>query len=363
MVHHYQVEIDGRTIEAAHGTLLLDAALSSGVELPHDCRSGHCGTCCVRLVSGEVQGGRGTEPGIVHACRSRIVGNVAIERQRLATARTVEAELISLRALSRSVLEVGLKTHRSLPWHAGQYAHVQFRGYPSRPFSMTHRLDADADPCSVWLHVRRMTDGRVTPALGTRIRLGHRLTLRGPFGNAHFRADPDARILLVATNTGFAPIWSIAIAALRENPDRVMMVIAGGRSMDALYMGPALARLARFPNVRVVPVCSAPQTAPNWVSRGRPTDYLPRLLPTDVVYACGAPGMVAAVRSIADRYGAVCHADPFAPARDAVEPAAAARWNGRVAWPKSWPWERTAANPDTGGREARWTKLQWLKQV
>lgn len=364
MARQHQVEIDGRIFEAAHGAVLLDAALSNGVELPYDCRSGHCGTCCVRLVSGEVSGGQGAEPGIVHACQSRIVANVAVEKQHLSAARSVEGELISLRALSRSVIEVGIKTHRALPWHAGQYAHVQFRGYPSRPFSMTHRLDADADPRSVWLHVRRMTDGRVTPALGKRIKLGHRLTLKGPYGSAHFRPDPDARIVLVATNTGFAPIWSIAIAALRENPDRMMMIVVGGRTMEALYMGPALARLARFPNVRVVPVCSAPHAAPNWVSRGRPTDFLPRLLPTDVVYACGAPGMVSAVKSIAARFGAVCYADPFAPAQDATdEPAAAARWSGRIAWPKSWPWERSAAIENAGGRGARWTKLQWQKQV
>jgi 3-phenylpropionate/trans-cinnamate dioxygenase ferredoxin reductase subunit len=363
MARHHQVEIDGTVFEAAHGALLLDAALSNGVELPYDCRGGHCGTCCVRLVSGEVQGGRGAEPGVVHACQTRIVANAVIEKQRLSTTRSVEGELVSLRALSRSVLEVGIKTQRALPWHAGQYAHVQFRSYPSRPFSMTHRLDAEEDPLSVWLHVRRMTDGYVTPALGTRIKLGHRLTLRGPYGNAHFRADPEARIVLVATSTGFAPIWSIAIAALRENPERMMMIVVGGRSLEALYMGPALARLARFPNVRVVPVCSAPHTATNWASRGRPTDYIPRLLPTDVVYACGAPGMVDAVRSIAARFGAVCHADPFAPARDeTAAPATTARWKGRLAWPRSWRLSKSASILQPVG-DGRWTKPQWLKQV
>jgi 3-phenylpropionate/trans-cinnamate dioxygenase ferredoxin reductase subunit len=89
------------------------------------------------------------------------------------------------------------------------------------------------------------------------------------------------------------------------------MIIAGGRSRDALYMVPALARLARFPNVVVVPVCSGPEELPQGVMPGRPTDYVPRLMPTDVVYACGAPAMVDAVKTIAGRVGAACHADPF----------------------------------------------------
>ena len=67
-------------------------------------------------------------------------------------------------------------------------------------------------------------------------------------------------------------------------------------------------RLARFPNVVAVPVCSTPQTVSNAVNLGRPTDYLPPLLPTDVLYACGAPGMVDLIKSIAARIGAVCYA-------------------------------------------------------
>jgi NAD(P)H-flavin reductase len=138
----------------------------------------------------------------------------------------------------------------------------------------------------------------------------------GPHGSAHFRPNPECRLILVATNTGFAPIWSIAVAALHENPERRLMIIVGGRTPESLYMGSALARLARFPNVLIVPVCSTPQTVTTAVKPGRPTDYLPRLLPTDVLYACGAPAMVEAVKSIAALNGAVCYADPFLPSTD-----------------------------------------------
>jgi 3-phenylpropionate/trans-cinnamate dioxygenase ferredoxin reductase subunit len=137
--------------------------------------------------------------------------------------------------------------------------------------------------------------------------------LTGPYGSAHFRPNLDSRLILVGTNTGFAPIWSIAVAALRENPERRMMIIAGGRTIESLYMVPALVQLARFPNVLVVPVCSTPQTLSKAVKPGRPTDYLPRLQPTDVLYACGAPGMVDSIKSIAEHSGAVCYADPFLP--------------------------------------------------
>jgi len=311
MTRSHLITINGNRFPARRGELLLDAALRNGIDLPYDCRGGHCGTCCVRLVSGAVQGGEGSEPGIVHACQCRIVGDAVIERGQPSRVRTVEGVLSSLRPLSHEVMEVGLRTERPLPHHAGQYAQVRFSGYPSRPFSITHPLCSDPNNGSVWFHVRRMKGGRVTSSLGKRIRLGHRVKLTGPYGSAYFRPNLGGRLILVATNTGFAPIWSIAAAALREKPERMMMIIAGGRAVESLYMGPALSQLGRFPNVLVLPVCSTPQTVSNAVYPGRPTDYLPRLLPTDVLYACGAPGMVDAIKSIAGQIGAACYADPF----------------------------------------------------
>jgi NAD(P)H-flavin reductase/ferredoxin len=316
MARSNQITINGSSFLARHGELLLDAALSNGIDLPFDCRAGHCGTCCMRLVSGEVRGGEGSEPGIVHACQCRIVGDAVIERGQPLGVRTVEGVLSSLRPLSPEVVEVGITTDSALPYHAGQYAQLSFSGYPSRPFSITHPLRGSPDGRSVWFHVRRTEDGLVTSSLGKRIRPGHRVKLSGPYGSAHFRSNLKGRLILVATNTGFAPIWSIAVAALRENQERRMMIIAGGRTVESLYMGPALVQLASFPNVLVVPICSTPQTLTKAVMPGRPTDYLPRLLPTDVLYACGAPGMVDSVKSIAAHIGAVCYADPFLPTTD-----------------------------------------------
>jgi 3-phenylpropionate/trans-cinnamate dioxygenase ferredoxin reductase subunit len=258
-----------------------------------------------------------------------------IERGQPSGVRTVEGVLSSLRPLSPEVMEVGIRTDRALPYLAGQYAQVRFSGYPSRPFSITHPLHAlqgNSNGCSVWFHVRRMKDGRVTSSLGKRIKPGHQVKLTGPYGSAHFRPNLDNPLILVATSTGFAPIWSIAVAALREKPERTMIIIAGGRTVESLYMWPALVRLASFPNVHVVPVCSAPEKLTDAVNLGRPTDYLPPLLRNDVLYACGAPGMVDSIKSIAAGIGAVCYADPFLPTTDdTVEESVLSRATGWLA--------------------------------
>jgi 3-phenylpropionate/trans-cinnamate dioxygenase ferredoxin reductase subunit len=334
MARSHRITINEQSFLARRGELLLDAALNNGIDLPFDCRAGHCGACCVRLVSGEVKGGEGSEPGIVHACQCRIIGDAVIEKNRPMGVCAVEGVLSTLRHLSSDVMEIGIRTARPLIHHPGQYAQVCFKGYPSRPYSITLPLGGKPNSRTIWFHIRRVEGGRITSSLGKRIKINHRVLLTGPYGSAHFRPNFGSRLVLVATNTGFAPIWSIAVAALRENPSRMMMVIAGGRTFQSLYMGAALMRLARFPNVVVVPVCSSLQTSTNTVMPGRPTDYLPRLLPTDVLYACGAPGMVDAVKSIAARVGAVCYADPFLPTvDDTIEDGVLVRAIGRLASP------------------------------
>lgn len=356
MTRSHQITISGKTFRASDGEVLLDAARNNGIDLPFDCRAGHCGTCCVRLLSGKVRGGEGAEPGLIHACQCRVIADAVIEKRPSTQARTVAGVLNALHHLSPNVMEIGIKTERALPHFPGQYAQVQFRGYPSRPFSLTLPIRDNSNDGSIWFHIRRMQKGRVTSALGTRIKLGHRVTLTGPYGSAHFRPNFGSRLVLVATNTGFAPIWAIAVAALRETPLRRMMVIAGAREVQSLYMGPALARLASFPNVLVVPVCSSQQALPHAVLPGRPTDYLPRLLPTDVLYACGAPGMVESVKAIAARVGAVCYADPFATttgnegADDAL-----ARAVGRLAMPVGRRIQQIGFDP-SGGLEQQPTR-------
>ena len=354
MAKNHTITFGGHQFLALHGQLLLDAALSNGIDLPYDCRAGHCGTCCVRLLSGEVQGGEGAEPGVIHACQCRVMGDVDIEKDDRSGVHGVDGVLSSLRQVSNEVVEVGIRTDRALPYLAGQYAQVRFDGYPSRPFSITQPLQPlRGVPAgrSVWFHVRQMKGGHVTNSLGKNIKPGHRVKLTGPYGAAHFRSNQHGPLILVASNTGFAPIWSIAIAALRENPKRVMMIIAGGRAIDSLYMWPALVRLANFPNVQVVPYCSARQTLTDAIRFGRPTDFLPTLQETDVIYACGAPEMVDSIKKVAARNGAVCYADPFQPTKQtkAIEPklteSVVARTLDRLASFRGWQSE-----PEEAGR-------------
>ena len=121
---------------------------------------------------------------------------------------------------------------------------------------------------------------------------------------AHFTgANIDGRVVLVASGTGFAPMWAIAAAAITERPQRELTFVVATPKLQSFYMHGALCRLARFPNVTIVPVVSEPQNVSFAHRGGRPIDYLPDLSPEDIVYTAGAPAMTDAVAKIARRGG------------------------------------------------------------
>jgi 3-phenylpropionate/trans-cinnamate dioxygenase ferredoxin reductase subunit len=138
--------------------------------------------------------------------------------------------------------------------------------------------------------------------------------MTGPFGAAYLRANKPGRLVLVSSGTGFAPIWAIAEAAIREDPTRELVMIVGARTIESLYMIPALCRLALFPRVTIIPTVATRQTMSRAIRHGDPISYLPILSSDDTVYVAGHPAFVQAVFDAAQASGAACFADPFLPA-------------------------------------------------
>jgi NAD(P)H-flavin reductase len=308
-----KVTLDKGAFHANCGDLLLDSALLNGVELPHDCRSGVCGSCRVRLVDGKVFGGTEEGSDMIYACQARVVSDLTLETEPLPDTVSLPARVAELTRLASDVIGVNIELPRPLNYLPGQYCKLQFRGFPERCYSPSYPLEGAPDRHVLQFHIRRFPDGAVSSALGDDIRAGHRVRVTGPLGSAHFRPNHHGRIVLVASGTGFAPMWSIAAAAITEEPRRELMFIVAARKLQSFYMHRALCRLALFPNVTIIPVVSEPQNVTSAIRIGRPLDYLPMLSPDDMVYTSGAPAMTNEIARIARDVGAVCYTDPFVP--------------------------------------------------
>ncbi len=304
-----KIQYNRETFYANVGDILLDGAINSGVDLPHDCRSGICGSCKVTVVDGKLFGGM--EGDMAHACQARVVSDLKIITEPVPDTVTMNTEVGDLVRLAPDVVGVTLEMPKPLKFFPGQYVKVQYRGFPTRCYSPTYPMVGAPDSHLLYLHIRILKDGLVSSALGRDIRVGHRVKLTGPLGTAFFRPKHRGRMILVASGTGFAPMWSIAVAAITENPKREIVFIVVSRTLQSFYMHQALCRLARFPNVKIIPIVSEPQNVSPAIRSGRPTEHMPELRPDDVVYTCGAPAMTEAVAKIARAAGARCHCDPF----------------------------------------------------
>lgn len=303
--------INAKKISATTGQTVLDAAMGAGIFIPHDCSSGQCDTCRVRVYDGVVDD-RGTRRGAtVLACQTRVTGDAVLEFDAVPEPIKVPAILTGITPLAPAILELAIGLQKSLPFLPGQYVKCAFGGFPGRDYSPTQRVDGTGAIDELIVHVRRLRDGVVSSRLGTSIGIGHKVTVHGPFGSAFHRLG-EGRIVLVATGTGWAPVWAIARASRFRQPDREMVVVVGARAVEDIYMRESLEWLAATGVRTVIATASAPVTRDgDGVLSGRVTDHLPIFTAEDTVYAAGNPSMVAAVQALSHEAGATCHCDPF----------------------------------------------------
>lgn len=314
MPRKLSITANGHTFSARTGEVILDAALANGVAFPHDCRAGRCGTCLARIAKGFTLGGQAPQRNTIYACQARALGDLELQFDVTPPVTTVQARVVSLLARSPDVVEIGLQLARPMEVWPGQYCSFEFSGFPQRYFSPTLPADGSRPESHLTLHVKRVPGGRVSGALGETIANGHHVTIEGPFGSAYFRPASDKRLVLVAGGTGFAPVFSIVSAALRENRSRSIELVVGAREAASIYMVKGLVGLKHCPNVKItIAIDNLRREIPGAVRRGDPTEFVPRLTENDVAYAAGAPPLVDKVARMAADAGAEFYSDPFEP--------------------------------------------------
>ena len=179
-MNEYSVRIEphGRTLKVGAGQPILEAALAAGLNLPHSCKSGHCGSCRARVLAGEIRYPHGRPLGL--SPEEEQAGNVLLCQARAASALTVAARLIAsvaeveiktlpcriarLEPLAPDVMQVLLRLPavERLPFQAGQYLDVLLDDGRRRSFSIA---SPPHDSALIELHVRRVAGGGFTERL------------------------------------------------------------------------------------------------------------------------------------------------------------------------------------------------------
>ena len=312
----YQIEIlpVGLNCPTSSDQTILDAALADGLMLKHSCRTGTCGTCKGKIISGEVE--HGDSPldvlsleerlqGMALFCCAKAKSDLVIEAPEVTELRGISIQQMGARVASIdkvshdvAILKLMLAPGATFGYFPGQYMQVLLKDGSRRSYSMA---TCTAQGNQLELHIRHKPEGVFSGHVFTALQPKAVLRIEGPFGSFYLR-NTDRPIILLASGTGFAPIQAI-LEQLRARGDnrRPVYLYWGGRRREDLYRHEQLlAWESEMSWLRYTPVLSEPTQACDWQGA---TGFVHRQVFKDFqalkdfeVYACGAPIVVDSAR-------------------------------------------------------------------
>jgi CDP-4-dehydro-6-deoxyglucose reductase len=314
---HVTLVPSGEQLEVLGEESILDAALRAGLNLPHSCKAGRCGSCRARILAGSVSYPAGRPPALSEAeradgyallCQAHADGPVAVETRQIQSVtdvqiRSLPCRVQRMRRLAPDVMGLWLRLPAIEPfgWQPGQYIDVMLSGGRRRSFSLANPPGEEG---LLELHVRRSGRGEFSTQVFESMTEGTLLRIEGPLGQLAYRPGTGP-LLLIAGGTGYAPMKAILRQVVESGIVRQVTLYWGARTLADLYDDAWLRELAaREAHFRYVPVLSgeAPDGGGSLVHEAVIADDVP-LAGADV-YAAGPPEMVAAVRAELPSHGA-----------------------------------------------------------
>lgn len=205
----------------------------------------------------------------------------------------------------------------AVSWLAGQYMELVFAGLPARPYSI-----ASAPHTNILeFHIRNAKGGGVSEHVVKTLKIGDRLTLRGPFGHAAMIPGDKMPLLLIAGGMGLSPLKAMIEDALHSKRPGPITLYWGVKTKDDLYLADDFVALARAnPHFKFVPVIH--DKSGHQVGDAIAADF--KDLSGTRIYLAGSAAMVAAILPQLQKIGAqdnFIHGDDTALSRAPKGPA------------------------------------------
>lgn len=326
MKYTVQIANGQAVLEVEDNNTLLHAALASGIDYPHGCREGRCGSCKSRVISGDFSllehsrfalSAEEKAEGMVLACRALPRSNSVVrwigseDNITRPPVRTLELRVSTIDDVTSNVriLQLSGDTLDFLP---GQYARLKVGDAPVRDYSMASQPGAS----EIVFHVRHIVGGATSSRIHADLAPGDMLTLEGPFGSAHLHETHTRPILCIGGGTGAAPLESIVEAALARGMRQPIHFYHGGRSSADLYVTEKFSSLARDnKNLFFSPVADVDPH--DGERRGRVLSCFAKDITSLIGWKCyfaGPPALTEAACELALSLGASAediHSDPF----------------------------------------------------
>ena len=250
MSYAVTIEPTGNVIEVAAGQTILDAALRSGVYLPHACGHGLCATCKVEIVEGDVEHGQASpfalmdmekDEGKCLVCcatpRCDMVIEADLEEEPDAECHAVKdytGVMTKIESFTPRIKAVFLAIENSgIEFQAGQYINLKLPGIEqARAFSIAN---PPSEPNLIELNVCRVESGEGTAYIHEGLKVGDELGFSGPYGRFHVRKSAPEPMIFLAGGSGLSGPKSMILDLFEQEEKRPITLVYGARTERQLY--------------------------------------------------------------------------------------------------------------------------------
>jgi len=323
--HLVRFEPVGIEIEADEEQTILRAAAEQGVMLMHGCKEGQCASCKSFVLDGEdLELDRYStfalpdfekDEGYTLLCRAHAYEDLTIEllnydEEMIHSGLPIQrgtVEVVSNEHITHDLrhLVVGLVEPETFRFFPGQYLDFAVPGTEeTRSFSMAN---TSARERRLEFVVKVYPEGLFSQFLETRLTLGDRLEVTGPFGVFTLRDAPEADLVFVGGGAGMAPILALLRSMAERGIERKATFYYGARRGHDLCFEKELRSLEEtLADFRYAPALSEPGDEAWDGEVGLITDVVRRrerdLTGADA-YVCGPPPMVEAALELLPELG------------------------------------------------------------
>jgi Na+-transporting NADH:ubiquinone oxidoreductase subunit F len=294
------------------GQSLLSSLKEEGIFIPSACGGrGSCGLCRIEVRSGAGELSPTETPWLDEAERAagfRLACQVKVKRdmelaipERLFKIREYRAQVLSIRDLTYDIKELtlGLLDPPTIPLVAGNFVQFVAPAYELSPDPVYRAYSVASAPSRsdrIELEIRLVPNGICTTYVFTKLKVGDRVSINGPYGDFYLR-EGDREIIFIAGGSGMAPIRSMLLDMAEKGVSRKATYFFGARAVRDLFLVDEMRDLERrLPNFKYVPALSSPAPEDGWKGEtGLITDVLARhfdSLDNHEAYLCGSPGMI-----------------------------------------------------------------------
>jgi len=251
MAYRVTVEPSGEVLEVEEGQTILDAALRSGLYLPHACSRGVCSACKIQIVDGEVDVGNASEFALLDSERdagqclaccasplSNLVIDADIDDEPDAEHRAVgdyQGVVTSIKALAPGIKSVFLAVGEDgIAFQAGQYINLLVPGVEGGP-----RAFSIASPPSsnnvIELNIALVEGGEATRYIHEQLKEGDVLSFSGPYGHFYLRKSLPEPIIFFAGGSGLSGVKSMVMELVEARDPRPITLIYGVQNAEEAY--------------------------------------------------------------------------------------------------------------------------------